>query len=309
LQDKKNSDNSCHFFLNGVRCARDREDWSVGTGPAPWRQEKIEFDHPAELPGLLVVRAWSSPRMWRWFHDTWSVAAMYDGAGIWKCDRRVHETGPGGLSLWQPGDTHQVTQLYLDSRSAPVTTQRVVLIDPSIVERAAEELGVPSDRLRLRRRILDEPRAFRAFRRLHDALELPASRLEKESRLAQCLRLLVAGAVEGSSFAQDTGHERDAVGRVRNLILERCSESLRLDDLAAVANVSKYHLIRAFAKEVGLPPHAFQMAVRITKAQRLLKQKLPAAWIAAQLGFADQSHFIRTFRRWRHVTPSEFAGS
>jgi AraC-like DNA-binding protein len=71
--------------------------------------------------------------------------------------------------------------------------------------------------------------------------------------------------------------------------------------------VNKYHLIRAFSREVGLPPHTFQTAVRITRAQRLLKQGVPSAWIAAQLGFADQSHFIRTFRRWRHVTPNEFA--
>ena len=281
----------------------------MGKGGVPWRQEKIEFDHPPDLPGLLIVRAWSSPRHWRWFHDTWSVAAMYDGAGIWKCDGRSHETGSGGLSLWQPGDTHHVTQLYLDSRSSPVATQRVVLIDPSLVERAAEELRVPSDRLTLRRRILDDPRSFTAFRHLHDALEQPTSRLEKECRLAQCLRLLLEGAVEGSAFARETGREHDGVQRIRNLILERYSESLRLDDLAAIANVNKFHLIRAFSKEVGLPPHSFQMAVRITKAQRLLKQGLPASWIAARLGFADQSHFIRTFRRWRHVTPNEFGGS
>jgi len=281
----------------------------VGKGAPAQKQEKIEFDHPTELPGLLVVRAWSSPRHWRWFHDTWSIAAMYDGAGIWKCDGRGHETGSGELSLWQPGDTHQVTRLYLDSQSSPVATQRVVLIDPSVVELAAEELGVPSDRLRLRRRILDDPRSFRAFQRLHDALEQPTSLLEKESRLAQCLRLLLEGAVEGSGSAQDTGRESDGVRRVRKLILERYAESLRLDDLAAVANVNKYHLIRAFSKEVGLPPHAFQMAVRITKAQRLLKQGMPSAWIAAQLGFADQSHFIRTFRLWRHVTPLDYATS
>lgn len=232
---------------------------------------------------------------------------MYDGGGEWKCDRRAYETASGGLSLWQPGDTHNVTRLYPDSRRAPVATQRVLLFDPEILEGAARELGMPRGMLRLKRRILDTPGSFRAFQRLHDALEGPSTPLERESRFAQCVRMLAEQAVEGAGRARETGPESQAVRRVREVLIDRHAETVRLDELAAIGGIGKFHLIRAFSREVGLPPHEFQLTVRVAKASRMLRRGWPAAQIAAALGFADQSHFIRTFRRWMHCTPGVFA--
>lgn len=82
----------------------------------------------------------------------------------------------------------------------------------------------------------------------------------------------------------------------------RCS----LDDMAKLALMSKYHLIRAFKRETGLTPHQFQIQNRVRKAQRLLRGSAAIAEAALAAGFCDQSHLIRHFRRLVGMTPADY---
>jgi AraC-like DNA-binding protein len=73
--------------------------------------------------------------------------------------------------------------------------------------------------------------------------------------------------------------------------------------------VSRFHLVHAFTSEVGLPPHAYQIHLRIRRSRALLAAGMPLGGIAADLGFADQSHFGRHFRRVVGVTPGAYANA
>lgn len=84
------------------------------------------------------------------------------------------------------------------------------------------------------------------------------------------------------------------------------SEDLGLDELAAVACMSRFHFARAFKAATGEPPHRYLTGRRIREAKRLLATDLPLAAIAAALGFADQSHFSARFRDWVGLSPSAF---
>jgi AraC-like DNA-binding protein len=55
-----------------------------------------------------------------------------------------------------------------------------------------------------------------------------------------------------------------------------------------------------------LPPHAFQLQLRVDRAKTLLARGLDIAAVAQRTGFADQSHFTRVFRRSVGVTPGRF---
>ena len=81
---------------------------------------------------------------------------------------------------------------------------------------------------------------------------------------------------------------------------------ITVGDLAAVVNLSSYHFSRLFRQETGFTPHQYLIRYRIQEAQRLLTQKkLPIAVVAQQVGFSDQSHLTRHFKRLLGVTPSE----
>ena len=79
--------------------------------------------------------------------------------------------------------------------------------------------------------------------------------------------------------------------------------------MAAAGNLSRFHLVRAFAREFGLPPRAYQLHARIAHARKLLTSGRDVADVAVLLGFADQSHFMRHFRAMLGITPRAYAST
>ena len=86
------------------------------------------------------------------------------------------------------------------------------------------------------------------------------------------------------------------------------NSEITLDDLAAVVHFSPYHFARLFKASTGLPPHQYVIARRIERAKRLLQggQDLSLAQVAARVGFWDQGHFSRHFKRLVGVAPKRF---
>ena len=101
---------------------------------------------------------------------------------------------------------------------------------------------------------------------------------------------------------------RHKLRAVIDYIHEHLDAELSLDHLAAVAHVSPYHFARLFKNSTGLPPHQYVIARRVERAKELLRdrERLPLAEVAAEVGFADQSHFTRHFKRLVGVTPRRF---
>ena len=104
------------------------------------------------------------------------------------------------------------------------------------------------------------------------------------------------------------GLSRRALTRACSFIAENLGERFTLDDLARQAGVSRFHFARLFRVSTGDSPMAYLLKSRIERAkQMLLQDDRPVCEIAAALGFCDQSHLTRTFRRMTGQTPREFA--
>jgi len=76
-----------------------------------------------------------------------------------------------------------------------------------------------------------------------------------------------------------------------------------LEQLAELAGISRYQLIRAFRAATGMTPHAYQLNQRIIQARSSLQAGEASAALAQRLGFADQAHFQRVFKAHVGVTP------
>ncbi|MFC4310816.1 helix-turn-helix domain-containing protein [Steroidobacter flavus] len=104
------------------------------------------------------------------------------------------------------------------------------------------------------------------------------------------------------------GLSRRALNRAHSYMAENLGERFTLDDLARQAGVSRFHFARLFRVSTGDSPMAYLLKSRIERAkQMLLQDDRPVCEIAAALGFCDQSHLTRTFRRMTGLTPREFA--
>lgn len=81
---------------------------------------------------------------------------------------------------------------------------------------------------------------------------------------------------------------------------------LTIGRIAAAKGVSREEFSRRFARMTGLPPHAYRIVRRLNEARRRLRGSEPLATVAADLGFADQSHFGRQFRHVFGVSPAAY---
>jgi AraC-like DNA-binding protein len=84
-------------------------------------------------------------------------------------------------------------------------------------------------------------------------------------------------------------------------------DSVSLDRLSEVAELSKYHFLRQFAQVVGMTPGAYLRTLRLCQAARMLRSTpTPILDIALAIGFADHPSFSRAFARHMGMTPSEY---
>jgi AraC-like DNA-binding protein len=99
---------------------------------------------------------------------------------------------------------------------------------------------------------------------------------------------------------------RPPLGDVTRYIEANFSERITLKDLALVAGLSVFRLVTVFRRDMGISPYRYLSAVRVRKAQELLRERVPPAVAAIEVGFFDQSHLCRHFRAICGMTPGQF---
>jgi len=99
-----------------------------------------------------------------------------------------------------------------------------------------------------------------------------------------------------------------AVTQAVDFINDNYATDLSLSDIAAAAHLSPFHLSRIFKKATGVSPYQYLLQVRVNSARSLLAAGAgdrSLAEVAAAVGFADQSHLTRHFKRMVGVTPKQ----
>jgi AraC family transcriptional regulator len=105
----------------------------------------------------------------------------------------------------------------------------------------------------------------------------------------------------------EKGQSPGWLGRVIEKLATEYAERLTLDDLSREAGVHPVHLSRVFRKFVGegIGEHVHRLRVRAA-CEQMRVPEISIAEISLALGFADQSHFTRAFRRVAGMTPTAF---
>lgn len=272
-------------------------------------KDDIAWTAASRLPGLDLLRARYSRQVFaRHFHEGYALGVITDGALGFRYLGREHVAAPGSVNLVAPGETH-------DGHGAGDAgwAYRMFYLAPDIVRMAGEEAGLTHGALPdFASGVLDDPVLAAAIDALHRDMEragpcMPT--LAQETRLSAVLvRWITRHAAQRAPAARPLrgGGEPAAVRRAREYLDAHCADDVRLADLAGVACLSPFHLARAFAAAVGLPPHAYLVQARVRRARNLLAAGSTPADAAAAAGFADQSHLTRAFRAQVGVTPARF---
>jgi AraC-like DNA-binding protein len=265
-----------------------------------------------------TIDAPRQPRFWR--PDTPSVAGMFrleredrakityvehfavvvvcEGAfdGWYRGQVRTHVAG--SLKLKEPGEVHRDVRVH-----APFTLQGVALA-PAQVAAAADAMGLRGGARFKAHSFAPGERATRLAFAMHDALVRDdATEIERATLVAETLGEIVCGG------PPPWGRAPRAVQRARAFLHDALADKITLDELAAHAALDKFHLVRAFRAEVGLPPYEYLTHLRVARARELLQRGAIVAAAAQAVGFCDESQLHRHFRRIVGVAPGAYARS
>ncbi|EMN1250753.1 AraC family transcriptional regulator [Acinetobacter baumannii] len=153
--------------------------------------------------------------------------------------------------------------------------------------------------------IIKDESLYEAFTEMNETL-FDAQKLifEKEQSLLHCLIHLLLPHFILEEIQKPQYLYKDFLNLID--VISSSEGFISLEELAQRVGLSRYAIIRLFKANVGLTPHAFQINLKINQAREQLKQGVPLAELAVNLGFSDQSHFHKAFKAHTGVTPRQF---
>ena len=143
---------------------------------------------------------------------------------------------------------------------------------------------------------------------LHEFLTTEPDALCRSSALAQVLRSICQRYAEREAPV-DVRVPSAALALVREYLEAHFARAVSLAELATLARVSPFHLIRQFRRRYGLPPYMFLEFIRVQRARTMLQQGARVSDVAFATGFSDQSHLTRRFKRVVGIPPGKYARS
>ena len=235
------------------------------------------------------------------------VAILLPLSPVLVTDGRGHgvRVEPGAFAVSGPGDLHG-----LRACGEGWWTVRGLLVGPELLASvwsglsgAAHDAPPP-----LPAAVPDDAALAAELHAVFDDLRRPFAAAAAASRLRTALVRLVLrhSALPQAGPARGPRHV-GAVARVRDYLRAHVEVPVSLEELAGVSGLSRFYLLRAFRREHGVSPHAYQMHLRLARARRLLAQGVSASHAAYRAGFADQSHLTRRLKETTGLTPGEFA--
>ena len=270
-------------------------DGSVTASLSQWRSEGLEFRRVETIDTQLEFR--------KVVHDE-IVLLAFSGA-VWRSEQAgvTHTETPGGIVLRDAGQVFSTRLVHLDAPTGMVCRELHIPLDRMEELYTASEGTLP--RLDFRSPVLPGVPLARALVRVHRLFEQPGCGLEATTALAGLLALVAQAS---------TGREMPLSGRpcsrrtrlVVAYLRDHFDRKITLTDLAALAQINPYVLLRQFRRDTGVTPHDYLRAYRVYRARRFIQQGVPLADVALRCGFSDQSHLNRQFKQSLGLSPRHF---
>ena len=254
----------------------------------------------SHLAGVFAVESDTRHVFPRHTHDQFGIGVLEAGAQTSLSGRGEVEAEAGDVISVNPGEVHDGRPVGSAGRS-----WRMLYLDPPLVAAMARELGGRGAG-EFRLPVARDPRLAAEVRRLFAAVtrEDPGEgSLRRESALLR----VVAAASQPNGPADPRPGVPAAIRRAVQLVDDDPAAAHTLDALAGASGLSRFQVVRGFARATGLPPHAYLLQRRVQLARQLVAAGTPLAEVAARCGFADQSHLTRVFGRTFGLPPGAYA--
>ena len=226
-------------------------------------------------------------------HDTWTLFIVDDGAIRYDLDRRSGGEGQTMVSILPPYVVHDGRPATSDGYRKRVVYLEADLLGEHLIGAAVDRPQFPDPTMR------DD------VARLHDALACIDDVLDAETRLHFLVERMVTSLGVAAPVDEPVP---DGAEALRAYLDAHLFEPVTLTEAASKLETSPTQLARAFAAAFRITPHAYVIGRRLDAARTRILDGQPLADVATEVGFYDQAHLTRRFKRFLSVTPGRFAG-
>ena len=254
------------------------------------------------MAGIDAVIAQSSYSFPRHMHDQYGIGLIDRGSQKSASGRGPVEAAEGDVITVNPGEIHDGSPIGDRGRA-----WRMLYFDPALMAEAIGDIREGGGAtFELADPVVRDRRIASLFARLFQGLIDTGTRdatvLCRDETLLILLARISGVAVPDSAVPR-------AIGIARDYIDSDPVAPLSLFDLAQLTGLSRFQVVRGFARATGMTAHAYLMQRRLQLSRRHIARGMALAEAAAASGFADQSHMTRLFVRSYGISPGAYAAA
>jgi AraC-like DNA-binding protein/mannose-6-phosphate isomerase-like protein (cupin superfamily) len=240
------------------------------------------------------------------YHDGISFAIITNGIGEFYFKNEPIKVKKGAIIKIASGETHTSG---LSIGISPLK-YKVFYVPKKLMETTVENnFHEKIDTINFKEKVTYDNSFYASFLEIHNDLFQNKYILHQKSLFDSLMISLMNKFTTKDLILQEKTIEPFYLKKIINYLATNFREQISLNDLSEISNRSSSQIIRSFKKHIGISPHSYLLNLRIIEAKKLLSKGSSISQVALELGFTDQSHLHRYFKRFNHITPYNFKNS